>query len=116
MRVAAATVAMLVLALGGAAPAGAAEKFYAYDLTTSSDFTEVYLAPAGTEQWGKNQALNDSDKALNVTERLLLTGIGHKVYDVKLVDQKGRTCIKRGVDLTQDKTFDIREADLAGCQ
>lgn len=33
---------------------------------------------------------------LDVTERLSLTGLKPSVYDVKLVDTKGRTCIKHG--------------------
>lgn len=111
-----ALVAAILIGVLGNSAASAAEKFYAYNLTTSSDFSGVYLAPPGTDQWGKNQALNDDDKVLNVTERLLLTGVQHALYDVKLVDKAGRTCFKRGADLTHEKTFDIRDGDLTDCK
>ena len=98
------------------APAAAAENFFVYDMTTATDFTGVYLAPAGTERWSGNQALNDKDHALDTSERLTLTGLRRGRYDVKLVDRKGRTCIKRNVDLTEDTSFDLRDADLAACR
>ncbi len=94
----------------------AADRFFAYNLTTSTEFTGLFLAPAGTENWGANQALNDKDKSLDASERLLLTGIAHGRFDVKLRDRKGRTCVKRDVDLTRDTSFDIRDDDLADCR
>jgi hypothetical protein len=45
------------------------QKFFAYNNTTRTDFTGVYMAPAGTGNWGPNQALNDKDKALDTGER-----------------------------------------------
>ncbi len=95
--------------------AGAADRFFAYNETTSSTFTGVYLAPAGTTQWGANQALNDKDKTLEPSERLPLKGIGHERYDVRLVDQKGKACIERGVDLAHETSFVIRDGDLQDC-
>ncbi len=96
--------------------AGAADKFFAYNETTSSTFTGIYLAPAGTTQWGANQALNDKDKTLEPSERLLLKGVGHERYDVRLVDAKGKTCVKHRVDLSQDSSFLIRDEDLKECR
>ena len=110
----AAGVALAGLVAHGA-PARAADKFYVYDLTTNVAFKHVYLAPAGTDKWGKDEAVSDED-GLDAGERLLLPGVKHGVFDVKLVDAKGRTCIKRGVDLTHEKTFDVRDADLEGCK
>jgi hypothetical protein len=107
--------ALLLVVVGRAGEATAADKFFAYNLTTSSDFKGVYLAPAGTTKWGPNQALNDNDKVLNRSERLALTGLKRGKFDLKLVDQKGRTCIRPGVDLTQDLTFEVRDADLTNC-
>jgi hypothetical protein len=106
-----------LLALCVSAGSGAAaERFFVYNLTTSTEFTGVFLAPAGTENWGANQALNDKDKSLETSERLALTGISHGSFDVKLRDRKGHTCVKRGVDLARDTTFDIRDEDLADCR
>lgn len=111
--VAAAWIAAAMLAV---APAAAADRFFVYDMTTSTTFTGVFLAPAGTVEWGANQALNDKDKSVEPSERLAIKDIARGKFDVKLVDQKGRTCIKKGVDLTKDTTFDVRDADLADCK
>lgn len=111
IRAAAFAVGMVAL-LG---PARAADRFFAYNMTTSSTFKEVYLAPAGTTQWGANQALNDKDKELEPSERLALKGIGHAMYDVRVVDETGKACVKLGVDLSQDATFVIRDEDLKEC-
>lgn len=108
---------VLVLAaplLPGAARA--ADKLFAYNETTSTTFTGVYLAPAGTGQWGSNQALNDKDKTLEPSERLLLKEAGHGTYDVRLVDTKGQTCLKSGVDLSHDSSFEIQDGDLKACR
>ncbi len=109
----AAVLALGVLALPG--PASAAERFFAYNETTSSTFTDVSLAPAGTTQWGANQALNDKDKTLEPSERLPLKGIGHERYDLRLVDAKGKMCVKHGVDLAGETSFVIRDEDLQDC-
>ena len=100
-----------------ARPSSAAQqKFFAYNMTTRTDFNGVYLAPAGTENWGPNQALNDKDKSLDTTERLLLTGLSSGRYDVKLVAKDGRTCIIRNIDLTSTNSFMIREGQLSDCK
>ena len=104
----------IVLATSTGAMA-AAKKFFAYNETTSTDFVGVYMAPAGTTNWGPNQALNDPDKSLDTTERLVITGIRRGHYDVRLVDRKGRACVMKGVDLTHERSFEIRDQDLTGC-
>ena len=95
--------------------ASAADRFFLYNLTTSATFTGVYLAPAGTDHWGSNQALNDKDKTVDPSERLAIKDIERGRFDAKIVDQKGRTCIRRGIDLSKDTTFDIRDTDLTDC-
>lgn len=105
-----------IAALCCATAASAAEKFFVYNETSVTDFTGVYLAPTGTQKWTKNEALNDSDKSLQRTERLLLTGIGHGVYDVRLVDQHDHVCVLTGIDLTHEKTFEIKDGDLSACK
>jgi hypothetical protein len=94
----------------------AADRFFAYNQTTAADFTGVYLAPEGTTRWGPNEALNDKDKRWDSGERLIIRNASRSRFDLKLVDQTGRTCLKKGVDLTQDTTFDIRDDDLAACR
>jgi hypothetical protein len=100
--------------IGVSAEAGA--NYFAYNLTATTTFSGVYLAPAGGTQWGPNQALNDDDKELDFGERLTLTGLSPGIYDVKLVDKTGRTCILHQVNLTKETSFDIRDAGLTDCK
>jgi hypothetical protein len=113
--------AVWIVLIAGAAAFGmspstfAADRFFLYNLTTVTTFTGVYLAPAGSDHWGHNQALNDKDKAIDPSERLPIKDIEHGRFDVKLVDRKGRTCVRHGIDLSKDTTFDIRDTDLTDC-
>jgi hypothetical protein len=106
----------LALSLLGLSAAAAADRFFLYDMTTSTSFTGVYLARPGSEAWSANQALNDKDHAVDPSERLVLSNLGRGVYDVKLVDRKGRVCIKHGVDLTKETSFEVRDSDLLDCK
>ncbi len=107
-------VAAAVLAVAAhAADTPRAERFFVYNLTTASDLNGLYLAPAGTTDWGPNQALNDRDHQVEPTERLAIKGIAHGLYDVRAVTTKGHECVKTSVDLTRETTFDIRDADMA---
>lgn len=92
------------------------QKLFAYNSTTKTDFTGVYLAPAGTQNWGPNQALNDKDKSLDAGERLTLSGLKPGTFSVKLVDRSGRTCILDRVDLTKEKSFEVRDEQLTNCR
>ncbi|MBO0710440.1 MAG: hypothetical protein J2P47_04075 [Acetobacteraceae bacterium] len=105
----------LVSSAGAASLSAAAAAFAVYNETTGTEFVGVYLAPENTENWGANQALNDKDHALDTSERLLLKDIGPRRYDVRLVDRKGRSCILKGVDLTRDRSFEVRDQDLTNC-
>jgi hypothetical protein len=110
---------VLLIASTGVVPFESAsaqgQKFFAYNSTTRTDFTGVYMAPVGTQNWGPNQALNDKDKSLDAGERLTLTGLTSGAFSVKLVDRSGRTCILEGVDLTKEQSFEIRDKQLANC-
>ena len=85
---------------------------------TSKEFTGVYLAPAGTSQWGGNQTDNDADHSVAADERLKLTGIAPGRYDVKLIDKAGRTCVVRDMEAKAGGkvAFAIGEPQLAGCK
>ena len=105
-----------LLAVCASPGANAADRYFLYNLTTAATFTGVYLAPEGTGDWGGNQALNDKDKSVDPSERLPIAGIRHGRFDVKLVDRKGRTCFARGIDLSKDTTFEIRDKNLTECE
>ena len=111
-----ASVMLGIATTGWSATAFAVDHFVAFNLTTATEFTGLYLAPAGTSDWGPNQVLGDKDKVWDASERLKLTGISRGRFDVRLVDSKGRQCSLRGVDMTKDLSFDIRDADLASCR
>jgi hypothetical protein len=85
---------------------------------TSKEFTGVYLAPAGTAQWGRNQTDNDDDHSVSADERLKITGVAPGRYDVKLVDKTGRTCIVRDVEAKAagKVAFSIAEKQLTDCK
>ncbi|MBX6320495.1 MAG: hypothetical protein IRY94_01585 [Rhodospirillaceae bacterium] len=106
--------AILVLALH--APAGSAQKMRFWNLTANT-ITELYLAPAGTDQWGPNQTLNDDDKTVEADERLDLEGVTPGLYDVRFKDETGRSCEVRNVEVkgTGKYAFAIQEKQLKGC-
>jgi hypothetical protein len=105
---------ILALVASGAA---AADKLRFWNVTTST-IVELYLAKAGTNQWGANQCENDKDKTVDADERLNLTGIEPGRYDVKLVEKSGRRCLVRNVEVKAGGpyAFSIAEDDLKDCQ
>jgi len=86
--------------------------------TSSVTITTLYLAPAGTSNWGAEQCRNDPDKSVSADERLTLTPIDPGRYDVKLTDATGRSCIVRNVEVKSGGpyAFSIDDSDLAGCK
>lgn len=112
MRIAVAS--FILLTLAGAALAAEKMRFWN---TTSFTITELYLAPAGTTQWGPNQCANDPDGAVDSDERLTLKDVAPGHYDVKLADKKGRICLVRNVEVKSGKpyAFAIGESDLTDC-
>jgi hypothetical protein len=84
---------------------------------TSKEFTGVYLAPAGTTMWGRNQTDNDDDHSVSADERLKITGVPPGRYDVKLVDKSGRVCVVRDVEAKAagKVAFTIAEKQLTDC-
>ena len=104
---------LLLLYVVPIASAAAADRFTAYNETTTTDFTGVFLAPEGTGKWGSNEALNDKDKSWDAGERLTILSANRGRFDLKVVDKAGHVCVKPGLDLTNDTTFDVRDEDLA---
>ena len=89
------------------------------EILESDGFTikELHLAPAGTENWGPDQCRNDPDGAVEADERLTLKDIVPGRYNVKLLDEKGRVCIVRDVEVSGGKpyAFSISEKELTDC-
>ncbi len=106
---------VLVLAAMCATALGA-ERLRFWNLTAVT-ISKLYLAPAGSNQWGPDQCRNDPDGVVDPDERLTLTGIEPGRYDVKLTDKAGRTCVVPNVDVKGDRpyAFSIEESDLKAC-
>jgi hypothetical protein len=82
---------------------------------THGRISEFYLAPAGTTNWGPNQAKNDKDGVVDPDERLRITGVKSGSYDAKLTDLDGRTCSVAGIKVEVGQIFSIDEKELTGC-
>lgn len=106
--------AVVILLVAGTAMA--ADRYFLYDMTTATTFTGVFFAKPGTQSWGANQALNDKDHAVDPSERLSLKDLTRSTYDLKLVDRKGRTCIRHDVDFSKETTFEVHDSDLTECK
>jgi hypothetical protein len=108
---------LLAAAMLAAAAAPALAKDMQFWNQTSKEMKGVYLAPAGTTQWGPNQADNDDDHAVSADERLKIVGVKPGKYDVKLVDGAGRTCVVAGVEVKAagKVAFAIGEKELTNC-
>jgi hypothetical protein len=108
---------LLLAATFVATNALAAEQMRFWNMT-SVEIDELYLAPAGTEEWGPNQTLNDDDKSVEADERLKLAGVKPGHYDVKFVDKSGRTCIVRNVEVKDGGkyAFSLEDNELKDCK
>lgn len=84
---------------------------------TKNTVQHLYLAPAGSTHWSKDQCTNDPDGSVDPDERLRLTGVQPGRYDVRLSDDKGRSCLVKNVQLQSGKpyAFSLSESDLTSC-
>ena len=85
---------------------------------TNATVTSLTMAPAGTTNFGPNQALNDRDKEVDHNERLPLRGVSPGRYDVKLGFAKNRICTVRNVEVKGEGryAFSLEQSDLTDCQ
>src|SRR5262245_26121527 len=87
--------------------AGAAERPIRFWNLTPYTIAELYLAPAGTTNWGANQCKNDRDGTVDANERLRITDTPPGLYDAKFKDVRGRTCTVRNLKLEAGEIFSI---------
>ena len=85
-----------------------------WNLTTAT-ISAFQLSPAGKNDWGPNQTLNDRDKEVDHDERLRITGIEPGRYDAKLGYRDSRQCVVRDIDIKADAVFSISDKDLKDC-
>ena len=82
---------------------------------TSATISEFQLSPAGKNDWGPNQTLNDKDKEVDHDERLRITGVEPGLYDAKVSYRDARQCFVRGIEIKADAVFSIADKDLKDC-
>ena len=107
-----ATVALLLTLSAAQAAERRGMRFWNLTLYT---LTSLQFSAPGQNAWGKNQCENDDDKTVDHNERLRITGLTPGLYDAKLTDKLGRTCVVKGVDV-KDGIFTIEEKQLTNCE
>jgi hypothetical protein len=85
-----------------------------WNLTTST-ISGFQLSPAGKNDWGPNQALNDKDKEVDHDERLRITGVEPGRYDAKVSYRGSRQCLVRDIEIKAEAVFSISDKDLKDC-
>ena len=85
-----------------------------WNLTTAT-ISSFQLSPAGKNDWGANQTLNDKDKEVDHDERLRITGVEPGRYDAKVGYRDSRQCFVRNIDIKADAVFSISDKDLKEC-
>ena len=83
---------------------------------TAATIASLQLSPAGRNQWGIDQAVNDPDHSVDHDERLKITGIKSGVYDVKFTDKAARSCVLRNIAIKEGAVFSIDEKRTAACE
>jgi hypothetical protein len=86
-----------------------------WNLTTAT-ISSLQLAPAGTNNWGANQTLNDRDKEVDHDERLRITGVEPGRYDAKVGYRDAKQCLVRDIEIKRDAVFSIADKDLKDCK
>jgi hypothetical protein len=82
---------------------------------TRQTISEFHLAPTGTTDWGPNQCKNDKDGTVDPDERLRITDVTPGLYDARLTDTDGRTCLARNIKVETGAIFSIDEKELTSC-
>jgi hypothetical protein len=85
-----------------------------WNLTTST-ISGFQLSPAGKNDWGPNQTLNDKDKEVDHDERLRITGVEPGRYDAKVSYRSSRQCFVRDIEIKADAVFSVSDKDLKDC-
>jgi hypothetical protein len=85
-----------------------------WNLTTST-ISGFQLSPAGKNDWGPNQTLNDRDKEVDHDERLRITGVEPGRYDAKVSYSGSKQCYVRDIEIKTDAVFSVADKDLKDC-
>jgi hypothetical protein len=108
-------VASIALLLAGTGTSFAQGKGIRFWNLTSATISGFQLSPAGKNDWGPNQTLNDKDKEVDHDERLRITGVEPGRYDAKLTYPDTKQCVVRNIEIKADAVFSIADKDLKDC-
>ena len=106
--------ALIVFVLAFIATVAWAKDTRFWNLTLHT-ITTLQLSPAGKNQWGPNQTVNDRDRTVDHDERLKITDTAPGTYDVRFVDRSGRICVVPNIQVKAEAVFSIDEKDLKDC-
>jgi hypothetical protein len=104
--------ALLLASVSELAAQGKGIRFW--NLTTAT-ILGFQLSPAGRDNWGPNQTLNDKDKEVDHDERLRITGVDPGRYDAKISYRDKRQCLVRDIEIKEESVFSIADKDLKDC-
>jgi hypothetical protein len=83
---------------------------------TGETVTKFELAPAGTLNFGPDQAKNDKDGTVDNDERLKLIGVADGKYDARITDKAGRVCLASGLEIKADAIVSVEKDQLKNCK
>jgi hypothetical protein len=104
--------ALSIASAGQLAAQGKGIRFWNLTSATVSGFQ---LSPAGKDDWGANQALNDKDGEVDHDERLRISGVQPGRYDARVGYRDKRQCVVRNIEIKADAVFSIADKDLTDC-
>jgi hypothetical protein len=108
-------ICLVLLALPGMLSAQTKGKGIRLWNLTSATISGFELSPAGKNEWGPNQTLNDKDKEVDHDERLRITGVEPGHYDAKVTYPGAKQCFVRDIEIKADAVFSISDKDLKDC-
>jgi hypothetical protein len=106
--------ALLLTSAGQLAAQGKGKGVRFWNLTSAA-VSGFQLSPAGKDDWGPNQALNDKDGEVDHDERLRITGVEPGRYDARVGYRDKRQCVVRNIEIKADAVFSIADKDLMDC-
>ena len=105
----------LALAVTGQLAAQSKGKGIRFWNLTTATVSGLQLSPAGKDNWGPNQAVNDKDGEVDHDERLRITGIEPGRYDARVSYRDKRECVVRNIEIKADAVFSFMDKDLTEC-
>jgi hypothetical protein len=85
-----------------------------WNLTTAT-VSGLQLSPAGKNNWGPNQTVNDKDGEVDHDERLRITNVEPGRYDARVSYHDKRQCVVRDIEIREASVFSIGDKDLKDC-